>query len=99
MTAASNGKPAARGASTETLIALGRLNVAASDWEKARRYYRQLLMQHADNAQKAEAYTELAKIHETLNEGPKAAGMYERALELDPKNADLQAALKRVRGR
>lgn len=82
-----------------TLIALGRQYVAASDWEKARRYYRQLLMQNAEPAQKCEAYTELGKIHETLNEGPKAAGMYERALELDPKNATLQAALKRVRGR
>ena len=63
------------------LVALGRMHLVASEWEKARRYYRQLLMQNCEAAFKIEAYTELARIHETLNEGPKAAGMYERALK------------------
>ncbi len=84
-----------------TLAALGRLYAQQQQWEDARRIYRSMLLQNLDPASgvsKADVYLALGDIHERLNEGPKALGMYERGLELDPAHAALKQALARVRG-
>jgi tetratricopeptide (TPR) repeat protein len=83
-----------------TLDALGRLHVAQSEWEKARGVYRKMLLQNLDPASgvtKADVYLRLGEIHEHLNEGPKAVGMYERGLEIDGSHARLKEALARVK--
>ena len=83
-----------------TLIALGRLYLAAADWEKARRIYRSMLLQNLDpqsGVTRADVYLHLGEIHEKLGEGPKAVGMYERGLELDGQHPGLLAAMGRVR--
>lgn len=84
-----------------TLIALGRLYMQAQDWEKARRIYRSMLLQNLDpnsGVTRADVYLHLGEIHEKLGEGPKAVGMYERGLELDPNHSGLLLAMGRVRG-
>lgn len=84
-----------------TLIALGRLYMHAQDWEKARRIYRSMLLQNLDpnsGVTRADVYLHLGEIHEKLGEGPKAVGMYERGLELDPHHSGLLLAMGRVRG-
>jgi tetratricopeptide (TPR) repeat protein len=84
-----------------TLAALGRIWIEASEWEKARRIYRSMLLQNLDpsaGVTKADVYLQLGIIHEKVNEAPKAVGMYERGLETDPNHAELKAALQRVRG-
>jgi tetratricopeptide (TPR) repeat protein len=84
-----------------TLIALGRLYMQAQDWEKARRIYRSMLLQNLDpnsGVTRADVYQHLGEIHEKLGEGPKAVGMYERGLELDPNHPGLLQAMGRVRG-
>ena len=71
-----------------------------SDWEKARRIYRSMLLQNLDpnsGVTRADVYLHLGEIHEKLGEGPKAVGMYERGLELDPNHAGLLLAMGRVR--
>ena len=83
-----------------TLIALGRLYMGQADWEKARRIYRSMLLQNLDptvGVTRADVYLHLGEIHEKLGEGPKAIGMYERGLELDPNHQGLLAAMGRVR--
>ena len=83
-----------------TLVSLGRLHGASGDWESARKVYRSLLLQNLDadaGISKGGVYSALGEIHEKLNEGPKAIGMYERALELEPGNAVVRAALARLR--
>src|SRR5207244_3902981 len=83
-----------------TLAAIGRLSMTAGDFEKARRVFRSLLLQNLDAAsgiRKAEVYLALGEIHEKMNEAPKAVGMYERGLELEPHSAELKAALARAR--
>jgi tetratricopeptide (TPR) repeat protein len=83
-----------------TLIALGRMYMHHADWEKARRIYRSMLLQNLDPASgvtRADVYLHLGEIHEKLGEGPKAVGMYERGLELDPNHAGLLLAMGRVR--
>jgi tetratricopeptide (TPR) repeat protein len=85
---------------TATMVALGRLYMAASEWEKARRMYRSMLLQNLDPASgvtKADIYLALGEIHEKLGEAPKAAGMYERGLEVDGSHAVLKTALARVK--
>jgi tetratricopeptide (TPR) repeat protein len=82
-----------------TLMALGRLHMQASEWEKARKFYRSLLLQRIDpetGVSKAEVYFRLGEIHERLGEVPKAKGMYERGLEIDAGHASLRAALGRL---
>ena len=79
-----------------TMAGLGRLYFTAQDWEKARRVYRSMVLQNIDPAlgiTKAEVYYSLGKIHEHLGEAPKAKGMYQRGLELDPDNETLKQAL------
>ncbi len=85
---------------TGTLEALGRLYLQQSDWEKARRIYRAMLLANLDpsaGVSKADVYLHLGEIHEKLGEGPKAIGMYERGLELDGTHARLKEALGRVK--
>jgi pentatricopeptide repeat protein len=85
---------------TATMVALGRLYMAASEWEKARRIYRSMLLQNLDpsaGVTKADVYLALGEIHEKLGEGPKAVGMYERGLEVDGNHAALKAAIARVK--
>jgi tetratricopeptide (TPR) repeat protein len=85
---------------TPTMVALGRLYMAESDWEKARRIYRSMLLQNLDpnaGVSKADVYLHLGEIHEKLGETPKAAGMYERGLELDGQHAALRSAIARVK--
>jgi tetratricopeptide (TPR) repeat protein len=85
---------------TPTMVALGGLYMAASEWEKARRIYRSMLLQNLDPAAgigKADVYLALGEIHEKLGEGPKALGMFERGLELDGAHAALKAAIARVK--
>jgi tetratricopeptide (TPR) repeat protein len=85
---------------TGTLEALGRLHMVQSEWDKARRIYRAMLLANLDpsaGVTKADVYLHLGEIHEKLGEGPKAVGMYERGLELEANHARLKEALGRVR--
>ncbi len=85
-------------AHAQTLESLGRLHLAAGDWEKARGIYRKMLLQNLDPAAgvtKADVYLHLGEIHEKLGEAPKAIGMYERGLELDGAHKALREALAR----
>jgi hypothetical protein len=75
--------------------------MAERDWEKARRIYRSMLLQNLDpqaGVSKADVYLHLGEIHEHMGEVPKAAGMYERGLELDGQHPALKAAMARVKG-
>jgi tetratricopeptide (TPR) repeat protein len=79
-----------------TMAGLGRIYMAQKDWEKARRVYRSLVLQTIDadvGITKAEVYWALGVIHVELNEAPKAKGMFQRGLELEPHNDKLKAAL------
>ena len=60
-----------------------------------------MLLQNLDpqsGVTKADVYLALGDIHERLSEGPKAIGMYERGLELEPSNSRLKEALARLKG-
>jgi tetratricopeptide (TPR) repeat protein len=88
------------GAHTPTLAALGRIHMAESEWDKARKIYRNMLLTNIDpetGITKADVYLQLGQIHEKTGEGPKAIGMYERGLELDAGHAQLREALDRVK--
>lgn len=80
-----------------TLAALGRLALRRNDAEKARRYYRSLLLQTFDEAAvgvtKAEVYLILGRLHLAAGELPKARNMFERGLEGAPDNGALKQAL------
>jgi tetratricopeptide (TPR) repeat protein len=83
-----------------TMAGLARIYFANADWEKARRVYRSMLLQNLDPAlgiSKADVYLALGDIHARLGEGPKARGMYERGLELDPQHERLREALALVK--
>ena len=79
------------------LAALGRLALRENDVERARKFYRSLLLQNFDEASagvsKAEVYLALGQIHVMAREIPKARNMFERGLENDPKNEQLRQAL------
>jgi tetratricopeptide (TPR) repeat protein len=82
-----------------TMAGLGRLYMAARDWEKARRVYRSLVLQTLEpdaGVTKAHVYWSLGVIHIELGEAPKAKGMFQRGLELEPDNAALRDALARL---
>jgi len=83
-----------------TLAALGRLALAKQDLEGARRYFRSLLLQTFDEktagVTKASVYLALGQVHLLSGEAPKARNMFERGLEMDPKNEELKAALAAV---
>jgi len=80
-----------------TLAALGRLALRENDVERARKFYRSLLLQNFDEGSagvsKAEVYLALGQIHVMAREIPKARNMFERGLENDPKNEQLRQAL------
>ena len=80
-----------------TLAALGRLALRENDVERARKFYRSLLLQNFDETSagvsKAEVYLALGQIHVMAREIPKARNMFERGLENDPKNEQLRQAL------
>jgi tetratricopeptide (TPR) repeat protein len=80
-----------------TLMALGRIALQRNDLEGARKFYRALLLQNFDEASsgvsKAEVYLVLGRLHAQAKEISKARNMFERGLEIDPKNADLKQAL------
>jgi tetratricopeptide (TPR) repeat protein len=79
------------------VAALGKLSLKQNDAEKARRFFRALLLQSFDEKAagitKGEVYLALGRLHLQANEGAKARNMFERGLESEPKNADLKAAL------
>ena len=79
------------------VASLGRLSLAQGNSEKARRYFRALLLQSFDEKAagitKAEIYLALGRLHLAANEIPKARNLFERGLETDPKNAELRQAL------
>jgi Tfp pilus assembly protein PilF len=80
-----------------TLAALARIASRRNDAEKARRFYRSLLLHNFDEKSvgvtKAEVYFALGKLHLQAGEVPKARNMYERGLELDPQNSTFKQAL------
>jgi tetratricopeptide (TPR) repeat protein len=82
------------------VAALGKLSLKQNDAEKARRFFRALLLQSFDEKAagitKAEVYLALGRLHLQANEPAKARNMFERGLETDSKNADLKAALATV---
>jgi tetratricopeptide (TPR) repeat protein len=79
------------------VASLGKLALQQNDAEKARRFFRALLLQSFDEKAagitKGEVYLALGRLHLQANEGAKARNMFERGLESDPKNPDLKAAL------
>jgi tetratricopeptide (TPR) repeat protein len=79
------------------VASLGRLALKQNDAEKARRYFRALLLQSFDEKAagitKAEVYLALGRLHLEAKEVPKARNLFERGLESDPKNQDLKDAL------
>ncbi len=80
-----------------TMIGLGRLYLAAEDWEKARRVYQSLVLQNFDTdvgVSKGEVYWALGRIHLQLGQPPKAKLMFQRGLELEPQNQKLRDALQ-----
>ncbi|MBK9031624.1 MAG: tetratricopeptide repeat protein [Myxococcales bacterium] len=81
-----------------TMAGLGRLAMSQRDWEKARRVYRSLVLQNLDadaGLTKADVYYALGVIHDELGEAPKAKGMFQRGLEVDPTDQRLKDALAR----
>ena len=78
-----------------TIAALGRLAYRRSDFEAARKFYRSLLLQNFEEAtagvSKAEVYLMLGRMHVLANELPKARNMFERGLEVDPRNVSSAA--------
>ncbi|MEZ4367388.1 MAG: tetratricopeptide repeat protein [Kofleriaceae bacterium] len=82
-----------------TMAGLGRLAMAARDWEKARKVYRSLVLQNIDadaGITKGEVYLALGEIHLALDEAPKARGMFQRGLEVEPGHPRLVEALGRL---
>jgi tetratricopeptide (TPR) repeat protein len=78
------------------MAGLGRLAMAQRDWEKARRVYRSLVLQNLDadaGVTKPDVYYSLGIIHVELGEAPKAKGMFQRGLEIDPHDQRLKDAL------
>jgi tetratricopeptide (TPR) repeat protein len=85
--------------SVATMTGLGRLYVERSEWEKARRVYRSLVLQNVEPSvgmSKAEVYYWLGVIHIELGERDKAKGMFQRALELEPHNPTVKQALDSI---
>ena len=82
-----------------TMAGLGRLAMAQRDWEKARRVYRSLVLQNLDadaGLSKADVYYALGVIHVELGEAPKARGMFQRGLEIEPGDQRLREALGKL---
>ncbi len=86
------------GAHPATLSSLARIHFGLSDWEKARKLYRQLLLGSLEPQAKADVYLHLGRIHERLGEPQKALGMYELGVEFDGAHLQLKAEITRLRG-
>ena len=77
-----------------TMAGLGRLYFAAKEWEKARRSTSRWCSRRLDadsGIAKADVYWSLGVIHLELGQEPKAKGMFQRGLELDPRHEKLRA--------
>lgn len=84
-----------------TMAGLGRLYFSAKEWEKARRLYQSLVLQTLDaesGIAKADVYWSLGVIHLELGQEPKAKGMFQRGLELDPRHEKLRTSLAQLGG-
>ena len=80
-----------------TMAGLGRLYLGVSDWEKARRVYRSMVLQNIDpgiGITKADVYYNLGYIHAQLGELDKAKGMMQRGLEIDPAHEQIKQAME-----
>ncbi len=79
-----------------TMAGLGRIYMQRQVWDKARRIYRSLVLQNLDpkhDITKDVVYYNLGMIHLALGENAKAKGMFQRGLEVAPKNEELKEAL------
>jgi pentatricopeptide repeat protein len=79
-----------------TMAGLGRIYLSSSEWEKARRVYRSMVLQSLEpdiGITKADVYYNLGYIHAQLGEINKARGMMQRGLELDPDHERIIQAL------
>ncbi len=79
-----------------TMAGLGRLYMAAKDWEKSRRVYRSLVLQNLSpdvGVTKPDVYLALGHIHVELGERPQAKGMFQRGLEIEPQHQGLKDAI------
>jgi tetratricopeptide (TPR) repeat protein len=83
-----------------TVAALARVAARRNDLEKARRFYRSLLLQNFDEKAvgmtKADVYFALGRIHVQAGEVPKARNMFERSLALEPTNAGVIEELAKL---
>jgi tetratricopeptide (TPR) repeat protein len=82
-----------------TLAGLGRIYLAQKEWEKARKVYSSLMLQNFTpdaGLTKADVYLALGGIFLELGQPPKAKGMFQRGLEVEPGNAQLKDALQRL---
>lgn len=81
----------------QLLAALGRVAEAQNDAEKAKRFYRTLLLQSFDEAavgvRKVDVYVALGRLHLASGEIPKARNMLERGLETSPGRDDIKQLL------
>ena len=79
------------------IASLGRLALRQNQPDKARRFFRALLLQTFDEKAagitKAEVYLALGRLHLEAKEVPKARNLFERGLETDPGNGALKEAL------
>jgi tetratricopeptide (TPR) repeat protein len=82
------------------LGALARLSLRQQDAEGSRRYLRTLLLQSYDEKAagitKPEVYLELGRLHAAAGENAKARNMFERGLEIEPRNEALKQALSQT---
>ena len=80
-----------------TLASLARIATHRNEAEKARRFYRSLLLHNFDEKSlgitKGEVYYALGRLHLQASEVPKARNMFERALECEPHNPAFKLAL------
>jgi tetratricopeptide (TPR) repeat protein len=83
-----------------TLASLARIAAQRNDPEKARRFYRSLLLHNFDEKSvgitKGEVYYALGRLHLQASEVPKARNMFERAVESEPQNAPFKLALSEL---
>jgi len=82
------------GQSVVPRVALARLSFAEGRLDDALRYYGEILDQGARDPRIS---AEIALVHERMEDFDQAITNYEQALELVPENAQLKAALNRVR--
>lgn len=86
----------------EVLATLGDVALVIGDLQRAQKVYRALLLQKLDESapiSKAQVFAKLAEITLALGDPRKARNLAERALEADPKIADLPQLLARIEAR